>query len=89
MIEFSRSVILSRVDDETVLLDTETGTYYQLNATATEMVELLREGRPTTEVVSTLVERYEVEEDTLRSDLSGLVSALRRKGLVHGASDDG
>lgn len=88
MISFPESVILNRVDDETVLLDTKSGTYYQLNATATDMVELLREGASRSNVVARLGEKYNIDEERLRTDLDTLVAQLKERGLVNGDGDE-
>ena len=75
--------VLSRVlDDEAVLLDLASGTYFGLNEVGTEIWQLIAEGRTVAEVRAALLERFEVDEATVQADLERLVGELSERGLV-------
>lgn len=81
-VEISESVLARSVDDQTVLLDLDTGHCYVLNGIAAEMWSLLRQGEDPEAVVGRLLEDYDVEADVLRSDLDQLIQGLVRMGLA-------
>jgi PqqD family protein of HPr-rel-A system len=70
------------VHDETVLLDTRQGKYFTLNPTGAAIWDLLAEPRSLTELRTALLERFDVDAETLSEDLSGLLGDLRRNGLI-------
>lgn len=75
-------VTSAEVQGEAVLLDLQQGKYYSLNHTGAAVWELLSQPRTWTELYEALFDRFEVEPETLRSDLSTLLDDLRRHGLV-------
>jgi PqqD family protein of HPr-rel-A system len=78
----SENVFTQEIDGETVLLDRESGEYYGLDATGTEIWRLLREGKSPEETLEALLERYDVEEERLRADLELFLNALLDRGLL-------
>jgi len=75
------NIIWSVVDEEAVLLDTSSGHYFSLNPPATEIWEHLHRGYSVSDIVGTLVEKYRVEEEIVRRDVSELITELRVAGL--------
>ena len=72
----------AQVHGETVLLDLQHGKYYSLNGTGAAVWALLDEPRTATELCAALLERFDVEPETLRGDLQDLLDDLRRQGLI-------
>ena len=70
------------VQGDAVLLDTRRGKYYTLNPTGAAVWELLLEPRSLAELRTALVERFDVDAETLSGDLSDLLDDLRRHGLI-------
>ena len=70
------------VQGDAVLLDTRRGKYYTLNPTGAAVWELLLEPRSLVELKTALVERFDVDAETLSGDLSDLLDDLRRHGLI-------
>ncbi|GAA3434224.1 lasso peptide biosynthesis PqqD family chaperone [Kutzneria kofuensis] len=73
-------------DDGAVLLDQNTGRYWQLNATGSGILDAVLGGRAVDQVVADLAARHAVEPDRVRRDVTGLLDRLRTAGLVQGAS---
>ena len=75
-------VLLESVKDEAVLMHIERGAYYSLNAVGARMVALALRLPDVESVVRTLGEEYEADADTLRRDLSRLLSELVAEDLL-------
>jgi hypothetical protein len=82
MITFLKSVMVSRLDEELVLMDTEGGHYFSLNESATEMVDLLMNGTSIEKSAELLSGKYNVSSDEVIKDLNKLITELKSKGLL-------
>lgn len=74
--------MFQKVIDETVILDTQSGQYYTLDVIATEMVELLNEGKTAVDVVDTIFDNYDSEKAVIESDVRELIEEMLSKGLL-------
>lgn len=82
-IKLARTVVTAPVDDGLTLLDNRRGTLYHLNRTgAGILTALLNDGGTIKSVIATLVDRYGIDEDQARADVTALVDNLRARGLV-------
>jgi hypothetical protein len=85
MIRPHPDVLFREIDNECVLLDLGSGTYFGLNELGTRIWTLLREGLPEDAIVRTLAEEYESDIETIGADVRRLLSELEsRKLIVHG-----
>ena len=78
----SAGISSATVQGEAVLLDTRRGMYYTLNPTGAAVWDLLAEPRSLAELRTALLERFEVDAETLSGDLGPLLDELRRHGLI-------
>jgi hypothetical protein len=69
-------------DSELVVLDMKGGTYFGLSDVAAAAFERLAEGKPTKEIVTDLLNVYDVDRARLESDIEELVQSLLRGGLL-------
>ncbi|MFO0586342.1 MAG: PqqD family protein [Polyangiaceae bacterium] len=76
--------VLSRVlDGEAVLLDTEGGAYFGLNAVGTRVWELIGSGGTTEDaLLTTLLTEFDVTRDVLAKDLRDLLAGLEQRHLI-------
>jgi hypothetical protein len=65
-----------------VLLDEDTGRYWNLNPTAAHVLRLLLDGATPVEAVHQLTERYAVDAGAAERDVRELLDGLRSAGLV-------
>ncbi len=65
-----------------ILLDEDSGRYWNLNPTAALALRTLLDGGSPAEAARQLTERYEVEAATAGRDVQELVDELRGAGLV-------
>lgn len=76
------AVVLQEVGDEAVLLDLNSGTYYELNPMARRIIELLNESGDPVQVAAALEQEFEVQPDELSADLRTLLAQLESNGLL-------
>lgn len=76
--------VLSRVlDGEAVLLDTEGGAYFGLNAVGTRVWELIgAAGTTEADLLAALLAEFDVSREVLAKDLSDLLAGLQKRGLI-------
>lgn len=86
MITFPKSVMVSRLDEELVLMDTKGGHYFSLNESATEMLDLLMKGTSIENLSKLIASKYLVSIDQVIEDLNKLISELQSKELLIVAS---
>lgn len=71
-----------RIEDLFVILQPDMSELHSLNAVATHIWSLIEGERTVADVVASVVEEYEVDEDTARRDVLELLTTLRDKQLV-------
>ncbi len=75
--------VMSRlVGDETVLLDLASGLYFGLDGVGKVIWESVSAGENLGEAVSTIVTRFEVEQDQAAADVLTFAGTLVEKGLL-------
>lgn len=70
------------VEGLVVVLCRKTGSYFGGNRLTTDVFELLLENPSVERLYSALQDKYEVEPETLRSDVDELLSQMAELGLV-------
>jgi len=77
-----RDVAFRTIDDEGVVLDLSTGTYFGLNTSGTRMWQLLAEHQSLRNVVAALGREFDARPGTLERDLLAFVEHLASRDLV-------
>ena len=75
-------VLTSKVGDETVLLNLQTGMYYSLDPVGTHFLELLQKNSRLNEVHHALLEQFDVSTAKLEADLLKLSQDMLTRGLL-------
>lgn len=78
----SKTQISTTVDDDTVILDTASGRYFSLEGVGSTLWEVLQQPRSFGELLSAVVERYDVGAERAERDVRGLLTKLEEAGLV-------
>jgi hypothetical protein len=81
-VSIPEDVMISRVEDEIVLLNLENEQYFALDDIGARVWELLSEYGSTDIVIEQVTTEYDVEPDVFRTDLEKLLSDLFNAGLV-------
>ena len=75
--------VMSRlVDDDTVLLDLESGMYFGLDGVGKRIWDAVAEGRSIGEIAAIITAEYEVDEARARADVVEFTSNLVERGLL-------
>ena len=82
LISIPEAVYTQDIDDETILLDIESGHYFGLDPVGTRMWQLLRQHGALRPAYETLLTEYEVAPERLETDLLALTEKMIEKGLV-------
>jgi hypothetical protein len=75
-------VILENFDDETILINLDSGMYYSLNKAGSEILSLAERCTTLAEVVEALSRRYAGETEDIRAGVEHVVSQLRQEALI-------
>lgn len=81
-ITLSSDVVLQPVHDEAVLLDLASDQYIALNHLGLRIWQLLSENSSTEAAIAQLMQDYEVDEATLRQDMTDWIRELTERGLA-------
>ena len=75
---------VSAADTEygTVLLDEDSGEYWNLNPTGSVVLRTLLDGGSADDAVRRLTEDFAIDTETARTDVEDLLGGLRSSGLV-------
>lgn len=69
-------VLFSQLDDEGVLYDLEKNQYLSINQTFTSIFLYIQNGLGTEEILSKLLEEYEVEEEECKAELKKVIEQM-------------
>jgi hypothetical protein len=87
-IQLSKSVVWTKLGEEVAILNSQTGTYFGLDAVGSRIWCLMADGVAVDEVVSTLLTEYGVDEQRVRDDLRDLIDQLAARSLVQISNDE-
>ena len=74
----------SRIDDEVVLMQIDSGEFFSLSGTAAAIWELIDGTRNRATLVAELAERYDADPTHVGSDVDAFLAKLGAAGLVTG-----
>jgi hypothetical protein len=81
-LEVPDEVLTTRVGDETILLNLQTGMYHSLDPVGTRFLELLRNVGDLDAVQRTMLDEFDVAAEKLETDLLRLSQDMLAKGLL-------
>ena len=82
MVKLRDGVSTADTEYGVVLLDEDSGEYWNLNPTGVLVLRTLLDGGSTAEAVHHLTEQYAVDPESARQDVDDLLGGLRSAGLV-------
>ena len=81
-ISISSEVLAQEVDNETVLLDLQSESYFGLDQVGTRIWQLLQEHKQLQKVFDILLEEYDVDAKQLENDLIEHIEKLLNEKLI-------
>lgn len=76
------SIITQEVDDEIVLLDTNSSNYFGLDNVSIDIWKGIEEGKNLNEIYNSILEKYEVKEEELKKDIESFIISLEVYGII-------
>ena len=80
--KIAEDVLSKTVNDEEVIVNLNTGTYFGLNPTGTVIWNHLKLGSDTSVILNDLLEQFEASEDELQQDLEQFVAHLQSQNML-------
>jgi hypothetical protein len=78
----NQELLASQIDDEIVMMNENQGSYYGLNPVAATIWELLKQPLTLQELVTNLLNTYEVSEAQCRQDVEEFLYQLLEQNLI-------
>ena len=82
IVSTSKSQISTNLSDEIVILNTENGVYYGLNQVGAFIWKHIQEPIQVSNILSILLEHYDVDAGNCTNDLLAILNDLDRHGLI-------
>jgi len=70
------------ISDSGFLFNPATGESYNVNATGTELLNLIKEGKSLAEIISIFTEKYDVNNSTVEKDYQDFVDIIEQFNLA-------
>lgn len=80
--QISPEVLFSKIDDEVIIMSIEADSYFGLDPVGSRIWELLEQPATMDELVSQLVQEYDVSEAECRQDAQDFVTEMVARGLI-------
>jgi len=84
----SPDVLAAHLEGEAVLLDLATKRYFRLNATSATIWRGIEAGKSRDEIVTALLDGFDVDADTAEHAVDASIDELSRRGLLREATGD-
>lgn len=82
VIKISKESVHCDVEDEVVILSMKDGVYYGLNPVGAYIWNIIRKPKSVSEILSAIIEEYDVGNEESETDLMELLNELLDKGLI-------
>ncbi|MFC1771207.1 PqqD family protein [Candidatus Margulisiibacteriota bacterium] len=76
-------IIYSPIEDETLIVNVETGCYFSLNKFASYIWNLLLQRTSFESIITLILEKYDVSEKTAKKDLLNLFEDFQKEKIIH------
>ncbi len=78
----NKEVVQSKIGDEVVMLDVESGYYFGLNSVASVIWDMMKEKIDLNTLVENLMKEFEVDKETCESDTLELLAEMKEKKII-------
>ena len=82
ILQFWIFLTVQEIDEETIILDSETQEYFSINEIGKVIWSLIEEKKNLEEIKAEMLDMYEVPEEQIEKDLLNFIQALEQKGLI-------
>lgn len=78
----NKDVIQSKIGDEVVMLDIESGFYFGLNTVGSEIWSHLSEPITIDDLINKLMARFDIDQATCQKDTTEFINQLLEKNII-------
>jgi len=82
IIKQTGDVVASEIDGETVMMSIENGEYYGLDGIGSHIWELIKKPIKVSDLIDSMMEKYEVDFDTCEKDVLAFLNDLDRDNIL-------
>jgi hypothetical protein len=75
-------LVLEEIEDEVVILDLKSNSYFGLNPVARLVWKGIDDGKPVAEIIESIAEQFDVERHEVADDVRGFLGDALSNGLV-------
>lgn len=75
-------IVASEIDGETVMMSIENGQYYGLDLIGSHIWELIKKPIKVSDLIDTLLEKYDVDSDTCHRDVLAFLNDLNQDNIL-------
>tara|TARA_X000000368_G_scaffold226678_1_gene178928 strand:+ start:384 stop:647 length:264 start_codon:yes stop_codon:yes gene_type:complete len=72
----------TEIEDNLIILNSETGKYLELNSSAKFIWKLIENGKNFSEILTSLLDEFEVSREEAQSALDDLLLNIKKQGLI-------
>ena len=83
-VRLRKSVVAQAMDGQMVLLEINSGQYYDLNASGSLMLQQLLAGASRAQTIAAVEQKFLTSSERVGADLDALLVTLREAGLIEG-----
>ncbi|GAA6138442.1 hypothetical protein NBRC116583_21890 [Arenicella sp. 4NH20-0111] len=76
------TIIFTELDDEAVLLDLTSGSYFGLNHVGVRLIKSIVDGMSAEDAIVSITNHYQAAPDTVKSDIANLLNEMLEKNLI-------
>ena len=81
--QVSQEVLSSKIDEEIILMSIKADSYFGIDPVGSQVWEILSKKPSTTnEIVQIMMEDYEVDEETCRTDVQAFIDDIYARKLI-------
>lgn len=80
--KINKGLITQKLDDKTVIFDSEKSILFTFNETASYIFKNLKKGLSDEKIITKIVQRYSVSLEKAKKDLKTLLSDLKKKKII-------
>ena len=78
----TENILFTQLGEEGVVYDIENNEYQSLNETSFKIFKSIENGLTEVEILSELLEEYEIEEDECRSEIKKVIEEFLEKNII-------
>jgi len=81
--KINKNLIIQKLDDKTVMFDSDSSVLYTLNETANYIFSQIKKKVSKKEIVQKMMKRYQAKEKIIDKDVDGIIKDFIKKKIIY------